>query len=120
MYFWLGDTLLMRSAYAEADTVLRKGLDLKGATADVEQQALILRDLIYTAVGLKRPPDIDKWFDALDQTGHATWSDCSQSRFSSLLCAGLHRTGRREAKIRRAAVYCPPGNRIRFERPGSL
>jgi tetratricopeptide (TPR) repeat protein len=78
MYFWLGDTLEMRGFHPDADTALRRALELNRATSDAEQQAGILRDLIGVAAGLNRPADIDKWFSALSRTGKANWWDWKQ------------------------------------------
>lgn len=78
MYYWLGDTLEMRDSHQDADTALRRALELNRATSDTEQQARILRDLVMAAEGLKRPADIDKWFASLSQTGQATVWDWTQ------------------------------------------
>jgi tetratricopeptide (TPR) repeat protein len=78
MYYWLGDTLEMRSSHQDADAALRRALDLNRATSDTEQQARILRGLVTVAEGLKRPADIDKWFASLAQTGQSTVWDWTQ------------------------------------------
>jgi tetratricopeptide (TPR) repeat protein len=75
MYYWLGDTLEMRGSHQDADTALRHALELNRASADAEQQARILRDLISVAESLNRPPDIDRWFSSLSQTGQVSWWD---------------------------------------------
>jgi tetratricopeptide (TPR) repeat protein len=78
MYYWLGDTLEMRDSHQDADIALRRALELNRASPDAEQQARILRDLISAAEGLNRPPDIDKWFSSLSQTGQAGMWDWTQ------------------------------------------
>jgi len=82
MYYTLGYTLVMREVYADADTTLRRALELNRANRpNAEQQAQILRELINTAEGLKHPVDTDKWFDALVQTGVASaWDWRNQAR----------------------------------------
>ena len=71
MSFTLGDILLDRESYAEADNILRSALDLNRANPDADRQASILRDLIKADDNLKRPSEVDKWFDSLVQTGSA-------------------------------------------------
>jgi tetratricopeptide (TPR) repeat protein len=78
MYYWLGDTLEMRDSHQDADTALRRALEMNHATPDAEQQARILRDLISVAERLSRPADIDKWFSSLSQTGQASAWDWTQ------------------------------------------
>jgi tetratricopeptide (TPR) repeat protein len=81
MYYWLGDTLEMRGSHQEADTALRRALDLNRLASDAAQQARILRDLISVAAELKRTADIDKWFASLAQTGQANvWDWTQQAR----------------------------------------
>ncbi len=75
MYYWLGDTLEMRGSHQDADTALRRALELNRASSDTERQTRILRDLVSVAEGLKRPDDIDKWFSTLSQTGQAGIGD---------------------------------------------
>lgn len=65
MYYWLGNTLEMRGSHQDADTALRRALELNRATSDPEQQVRILRDLVTVAEKLKRPADVDKWFSSL-------------------------------------------------------
>jgi S1-C subfamily serine protease len=78
MYYWLGDTLEQRGAHLEADSGLRKALELNRTPANIETQARILRDLIVVADNLQKPNDVDKWFAALAQTGQASVWDWSQ------------------------------------------
>ena len=75
LYYTLGDILEMRESHLEADTALRRALDLNQRHPDAEKQAYILRDLISAADGLKRPSDVDKWFAALTQAGSASAFD---------------------------------------------
>jgi tetratricopeptide (TPR) repeat protein len=75
LYFTLGDILEMRESHLEADTTLRRALELNLGAPNPEHQVDILRDLISAADGLKRPTDADKWFTALTQTGNASFFD---------------------------------------------
>jgi tetratricopeptide (TPR) repeat protein len=78
MYSWLGDALEMLGSHQDADTALRRALELNGATPDAEERARILRDLISVAEGLKQPWDVDEWFSSLAQTGRASMWDWTQ------------------------------------------
>jgi tetratricopeptide (TPR) repeat protein len=78
MYYLLGDTLLMRRTYQEAEAALRRSLELNRTNTDAEQQSLIFRDLVSVAEALKRPNEIDKWFSALVETGKASAWDWTQ------------------------------------------
>lgn len=81
MYYWLGDTLGVLGSYKDADTALRRALELNRTVAGAGQQALILRDLVTVAENLNRPADIDKWFSSLSQTGQASiWDWQKQAR----------------------------------------
>lgn len=75
LYYTLGDILEMRESHLEADTALRRALELNQRTPNTEKQADILRDLISAADALKRPTDADKWFAALTQGGSASAFD---------------------------------------------
>jgi hypothetical protein len=78
MYFWLGDTLEMRSLHQDADSALRRALELSRTTSATAEQPRILRDLISTAASLNWPTEIDKWFSALSQTGQTSRWDWAQ------------------------------------------
>jgi len=75
LYYTLGDILEMQQSHTEADTVLRRALELNQKTQNTEERYNILRDLIGAADGLKRPTDVDKWFEALTKTGNASGFD---------------------------------------------
>lgn len=78
MYYTLGDTLMQRESYNEADVALRHALEPNGTIINANEKANILRDLIVTAQNLQHPKDIDMWFAALVQTGTSSWWDWRQ------------------------------------------
>lgn len=75
MYYWLGDTLEIRGSHQDADTALKRALELNRVTSDTEQRARILRGLISAAKGLNWPTAIGIWFSSLSETGQASWLD---------------------------------------------
>jgi tetratricopeptide (TPR) repeat protein len=78
LYSWLGDTLEMLGSHQEAESVLRRALELSRLSPDTAEQAQILRDLVVAAQELKKPTEADKWFNSLAETGHASWWDWTQ------------------------------------------
>lgn len=79
MYYLLADVLEDRGSHVEAETTLRRALELTKTLSDSDVRADIIRGLIRAAQSLGKRSEGETWFKALADSGKANEWDWAQN-----------------------------------------